>query len=159
LSKEEAVANRYVDDKGNPLETIEENAQFRRMPVYLELLVDQRYTQDILVHCANCPMPIDVLWVRINPEVAEAHAHASTGSTYGTTRTGAGLAIAKPPQYGIGANPIIGANDTRAVWGIGRGSSDIEFGPNAVTIEIFGCINIFAPPPKMPEEPKTDEEN
>jgi hypothetical protein len=156
VSADTALAGRYVDEKGTPLPKADlTGQQFRRMPIYLRLLVDQRYISDVLVNCANCPMPIDVLWVLINPENRKSLDYASSAGTGGGLSasglgTGVSPSMGGPPSSsgtipsgrggsGMGANP--------AGVGVGGGrSGEYDFGPNAVLIEIYGSINIFAPP-------------
>ncbi|MGL6225895.1 MAG: hypothetical protein ACRC10_04615 [Thermoguttaceae bacterium] len=62
VSKQESLAKalvegRYVED--GKLE------QFKRIPVQMKVLIDQRYVSDFLVNCADSTMPIDVLNVTI----------------------------------------------------------------------------------------------
>jgi len=114
------------------------------MPVFLELRVDQRFISDVLVNCANCPMPIDVLWVTISPEHTQSFNYAPTVAA-APGMSGSGLS-----SGGIGSGRRSPAGATGATSGRARGagSSNIDFGPHEVTIEILGCINIFAPPEK-----------
>jgi len=138
----EALTGRYVDAVGSPLMTPDMTGQLRRMPVYLRLVVDQNRIPEVLVNCANCPMPIDVLWVTINPDAGQSFDFASamgtsTGMSGSSDSSGSGFATRPPrstrPQGG-------GSTGTRT------GASGVDYGPNALTIEIFGCINIFSPP-------------
>jgi len=116
-----AMAGRYVDDAGNPLMDADLAGQLRRMPIYLRFVVDQRRISDVLVNCANCPMPIDVLWVTAN--------FSSSGSG----------------GVGGGNNQTSGRRGAGAGAGAGT-NNEIDFGPDAVTVDIYGCINIFTPP-------------
>ena len=163
-----AMAGRYVDADGSPLMDADLSGQFRRMPIYLCFLADQRRISDILVNCANCPMPIDVLWVTVNPNATKSFEFIST--------TGAGMAGSGSDSYsssysdgGSGRGSSSSRGSTRggssaagAAGGIiglpdrsgGRAATDIDFGSDAVVIEIFGCINIFTPP----EAQKIDSE-
>jgi uncharacterized membrane-anchored protein YhcB (DUF1043 family) len=159
--KSMALAGRYVDDAGSPLMEANFTGQFRRMPIYLRFVVDQRRIADVLANCANCPMPIDVLWVTINPEGTQSFDYASA------TGTGAGMgseSFSVRPSRGAGgrsegtrrstirdgsgsASGIIGLpTQTGGGRGGGTGVSEIDYGHDAVTIDIRGCINIFAPP-------------
>lgn len=159
---EEEVANmkrdrRYVDETGKPLAYTDPIpfAQFNRMPVVLRLVVDQRYIPEILVNCANCAMPIDVLRVRINPGsskpfdvvtyVPEAGLQAQ--GTGGSGASGSGMTGGPGGDvgYGSGGTTTVGSASS-------PGASDTQldvdgaggiYGSNAVPIEIYGCINIF----------------
>jgi uncharacterized membrane protein YgcG len=132
------LAGRYVDAEFKPI--IDEpflSGPLRRMPVYLRFLVDQRNIAEVLVNCANCPMPIDVLGVTINPDAVRPF-EFSSGSSRSAIEGGSGG---------------ISSGRTRRQDGSSGGSGrmmtgDVDFGPNAVVIEIYGCINIFAPPNK-----------
>ncbi|MDR1483893.1 MAG: hypothetical protein LBT09_03620 [Planctomycetaceae bacterium] len=119
---------RYVDAKNIPLPADAPSpfGEFNRMPICLRLIVDRQRIPDILVNCANCAMPIDVLAVRINT------------SGGGTTRTGS----ANQPT-----RPSTGAIDSGKQQIVMDGSSGLDsiYGSNAVPIEIYGCINIFNP--------------
>jgi hypothetical protein len=60
---------RYVDATGVPITGPPPPGEpFKRMPVYLELIVDQREIPKLLVECANAPMPVEVRQLRINPD-------------------------------------------------------------------------------------------
>ena len=139
-ARQAAMMGRYVDADGNPLMEPDFTGQFRRMPVYLKLRVDQRYISDILVNCANSPMPIDVMWVTVNPSATQSFEFASA-TGMGTSFDGGGFS-ARGGGGGGGASGRFsgaGAGGTQTTGGI-------DFGPNEVIIEIFGCINIFSPP-------------
>jgi len=150
----QALGGRYVDASGAPLMEAEEAlaGQFRRMPVYLNFLADQRYISDILVSCANCPMPIDVKWVTINPDATQDFSFAASTSTGmgGSSGFGSGSGMmsssmssgSRPRSTGMGARPPGGGSSMSR----GTGTSNVNFGSHAVQIEIYGCINIFSPP-------------
>ena len=160
-AKSAALAGRYVDDDGNPLMEADLTGQFRRMPVYLRFVVDQRRIADVLANCANCPMPIDVLWVTINPDATDKFEFASSGTGMGmgmdsesyTPRRGASGSGRSSASYeGGGAGPgIIGLSPSAGGMGggMGGGANAVDYGADAVSIEIYGCINIFAPPDKQ----------
>ncbi|MCL2710902.1 MAG: hypothetical protein FWE95_08480 [Planctomycetaceae bacterium] len=140
-----AMAGRYVDAEGKPLMEPDLTSQFRRMPVLLELRVDQRYISDVLVNCANCPMPIDVLWVTVSPDNTQQFNYAPTAST------GQGMSGGQSGGMGAGRRSGGGGGSLGGSQGRvrgGMGTTNVDYGPNEVTIEILGCINIFAPPEK-----------
>jgi hypothetical protein len=148
-ARAQALGGRYVGADGAPLMEAEEAlaGQFRRMPVYLNFLADQRFISDILVSCANCPMPIDVLWVTINPEETQDFAFAATTSSmmggdsgFGRSSMSSGRSSRSSGSSGMGARSG-GRSHANS-----SGTTNVDFGPHAVQIEIFGCINIFSPP-------------
>ena len=143
MAKREAMMGRYVDAAGAPLTEPDFTGQFRRMPVYLNLRVDQRYISDVLVNCANCPMPIDVLWVTVNPGNTQPFDYSSAA---GTSAMGGSMMGSSGRGTGGSSGPM------RSSGGGSRGASgstgNVDFGHHEVIVEIFGCINIFAPPSK-----------
>ena len=70
-SEGEAVAKsidegRYLDPEGKPLPPGEAaSKQFKRMPIFLRLAIDQREINKLLVECANSPLPVEVRQLRI----------------------------------------------------------------------------------------------
>lgn len=122
---------RYVDANNVPLaaDAPPPFGEFNRMPICLRLIVDRQRIPDILVNCANCAMPIDVLSIRINPGSGDANIrHGNQNlSAARTTNIGSGIDIGKQT--------------------IMDGSSGLDsiYGSNSVPIEIYGCINIFNP--------------
>ena len=71
-------AGRYVDAKGAPLVpgTNVADSEFKRMPVYLKLFMDQREISHLLVQCANSPLPVEVRQLRINPKGTQINSQA-----------------------------------------------------------------------------------
>jgi hypothetical protein len=60
-----SAGKRYVDAKGAPLKgaalaALGKSASFKRMPVYMQLEVDQRYLGRLLAECANSPLTVEV---------------------------------------------------------------------------------------------------
>ena len=145
---------RYVDEKGTPLKADEKSKfdQFKRMPICLRLIVDQRKIPEILVNCANCSMPIDVLWVRINPGAAKPFELSALDSTATSVSSAAGSEMSSGDGSGYGGS--MDGGGMGGTGGGGMGSDDIQvrldgvggpYGTNAIPIEIYGCINIFNP--------------
>ncbi|MDR0610238.1 MAG: hypothetical protein LBG58_09030 [Planctomycetaceae bacterium] len=154
--------NRYVDDKAKPLKAGEKSPfdQFKRMPICLRLIVDQRRIPEILVNCANCSMPIDVLWVRINPAATKPFDLGAYDASVAAGGAGAGGS-----DMGMGAGSMGRGGDMGDGGGSGGGyggsagsgrttADDTQvridsiggvYGTNAIPIEIYGCINIFNP--------------
>ena len=165
--KTAALTGRYVDDIGSPLTDVDLTGQFRRMPIYLRFIVDQKRVADVLANCANCPMPIDVLWVTINPDATDSFDFASAsgaGAGVGGESDSFSSFAARPSRSagrsgGQGQSAFSGGGGTTGGIiglptssgggsGMGTAGNEIDYGPDAVTIDIYGCINIFAPPDK-----------
>ena len=151
LTQKTAMTGRYVDIDGKPIMDGDTaiTGQYRRMPVYLRFRVDQRRISDILVNCANCPMPIDVLWVTINPGAVQSFEYASStsSSTGSSSDSSSSSSSSSGGSFIQGPRPRPGAGgNTQGNQRPSAGRGDTDFGPDVVEIEIYGCINIFAPP-------------
>ena len=130
--------NRYVDQNAQPLAASAAAPfnEFNRMPICLRLIVDQRRIPEILVNCANCAMPIEVLWVRINPGATrpfELSAYVGSGIVSGEVTSEMGTVNASAP------GGISGAESAPMQLGGTLGA----YGSEAIPIEIYGWINIF----------------
>ncbi|MDZ4658236.1 MAG: hypothetical protein SH868_11720 [Bythopirellula sp.] len=62
------LASRYLDDLGAPIADGTVGAEYRQLPIRMDLVMDQRYIPRLLIECANSPLPIEVKQIRINPE-------------------------------------------------------------------------------------------
>ncbi|MEX2114216.1 MAG: hypothetical protein WD845_13575 [Pirellulales bacterium] len=58
---------RYLDATGKPMAAGAPQGPFKRMPVYMELVVDEREIPKLLVECANSPLPVEVHQLRVAP--------------------------------------------------------------------------------------------
>jgi hypothetical protein len=105
----EAVAkaideNRYVDPDGKPLPSgAAALLQFKRMPIYMKLTIDQREINKLLVECANAPLPVEVRQLRINPSKGEG---SSSGSAKKNTSGGQAATAAPMTESEIFEVPI-----------------------------------------------------
>ena len=92
----EAVAKpidekRYVDPDGKPLRSgAAALLQFKRMPIFLRLTIDQREINKLLVECANAPLPVEVRQLRINPLGGVGTSSSSTKKSSGGAPTSTG---------------------------------------------------------------------
>ena len=112
------LANRYVDERGNPLAADSEKPkQFNRIPVFMRVTIDQRELGKFLVLCANSPLPIEVRQFRLeSPEYLVSKGDRNQRGTGG----GAGKTLDLTPAT--------------------------DAGYYDVAIEVFGIIYIFNPP-------------
>ena len=80
---EQLLAARYLDAEGSPVdgdvETLAEEP-YRRLPVRMILMMEQRWIPQLLVFCANQALPIEVQGLRVNPGKA-AVGFGAGGST------------------------------------------------------------------------------
>jgi hypothetical protein len=71
---ETLLNNRYLDAEGAPLsgtpdgDPSELGVEFRRLPVHMSLMMDERWIPRVLLECANAPLPIEVERVRVNSD-------------------------------------------------------------------------------------------
>ena len=83
----ELADGRYVDDQGNPLGAASTGpfAEFKLMPVLIDVFMDQRKIPFLLAECANSELPVEVRQVRINPRSGD-----SGGSKLASNAAGGG---------------------------------------------------------------------
>ncbi|MCA9234727.1 MAG: hypothetical protein KDA44_04625 [Planctomycetales bacterium] len=143
------VEGRYVDDAGQPVADLESaGAQFRRLPVHMTLLMDQRWLPTVLVECANSPLPIEVTCVRVNPEQSGQGVESALNSG------GAGGAGGGYGRGGGGYSAPMGGGEFGGGGGYGRGGggatvnlSDLK-SSGLDTIDIQGVVYIYQRPNK-----------
>jgi hypothetical protein len=117
-SAEGSDDGRYVDEQGKPMSSsAAQQGEFKRMPVYLELVMDQREIHALLAACANSPLPVEVRQLRVN-SLAEAAASRTGGSSAGFG--------------GPGPSALTG--------------TDQDQNANDVSVELHGIIYIFNAP-------------
>jgi hypothetical protein len=131
-NRQQLMADRYVDDKGKPLPYTPDYPyakhpcnEFKRMPIHLNFVMDQRRLPKLLIECANSTMPIEVQLIRISK---------SAGSG------GGGSAAPGPAVHGSGSAASKGSDE----------GSDPSSGDDR-EIEMFGVIYIYNPPPDRPK--------
>lgn len=142
------IEGRYVDDKGKPLPydiefpyTKHPYAEFKMMPIRMNLVMDQRRLPELLVECANSNMPIQVRRVRImKTQGGSLDLGATAAPAAGAGRGGAGPArgmpMAAPARAGAGMGMARPAGDTKGDEG----------SPYDIPVEIQGVIYIYNPP-------------
>lgn len=139
---------RYLDAADEPLGSDDPApfAEFKRMPICLKLIVDQRRIPEILVNCANCSMPIDIRQVRIRPEngMSQMGGAFGMGGPMGGMSRGGGM-----PGGMSGGMPGV-RNSGDDLGGVSLGRSELGessgYGADAIRISIYGVINIYNEP-------------
>jgi hypothetical protein len=131
-NRQQLMADRYVDDKGKPLPYTPDYPyakhpcnEFKRMPIHLNFVMDQRRLPKLLIECANSTMPIEIQLIRISKS-------ASSG--------GGENAATGPAAHGSGSAAPKGGDE----------GSDLSSGDDR-EIEMFGVIYIYNPPPDRPK--------
>ena len=104
------VSNRYLDTEGNPVEVTPGSygsTEFRKLPIRMTLLMDQRYIPRVLIECANAALPVEVKQLSVNPD--------QSGEGFGGDRAGGGRG-GYAVQGGADANdPTLATVDIRGV--------------------------------------------
>jgi len=151
---------RYVDLDMKPLaeEDAPPMAEVNIMPVCLDLIVDQRKISDILVECANSPMPIDVKLVRYSPGMAQTGVLGaglpSSGMGGDSMSGGGGMSSGSMGGGGMGGGGMGGSGaqgmgaDTSALNQFDIGGKIGPYGSDAVNIQIIGVIYVYNEPDK-----------
>ncbi len=125
----------YCDSSGKPLtaeelESSEDSKMFRMMPFQMEVRIDQRKIDSLLVELARAALPIDVRQVRIN-------ARAAVGG--GGSESDAGMS--QQPMSMQLSSGMGGA--------AGSGTSDnLSLRQHDVTLELRGLIGLMQSPDK-----------
>jgi hypothetical protein len=86
------LAGRYLDETGQPLADASGSlgVEYRQLPIYMSLIMDQRWIPHLLIECANAALPIEVKQVRMNPGQG-AQGYEQGGGYGGTTTSVQGL--------------------------------------------------------------------
>ncbi len=75
---------RYVDADGKPQSSTDAAQKpYKRMPVSLHVVMDQRELPNLLAEFANSPLPVEVKQLRINPKSTGKKSTGSTNSSSG----------------------------------------------------------------------------
>lgn len=64
----ELFANRYIGPDGQPMSSEPPPTEaFKRLPIRMQLWMDERWLPQLIAECANAPLQVEVQEVRINP--------------------------------------------------------------------------------------------
>ncbi len=110
------LAYRYLDAEGRPYGGEPEDAEFRRLPVRMRLMMDQRWIPQLLIECANAALPIEVKQLRLNPD-----------------QSGAGFGSMASRSF-MGGSRVL------------RGMDSLEADANLADVEIRGIVYIYNKP-------------
>jgi len=133
------LTNRYVDNNGEPLaaDAAHPYAEFKMMPIYMRLRIDQRRIPRLLAECANSNMPIEIKAIEFQPgrglrfDLGALERKSSEDSQGGVG--GGGF---------VGFGSPVGSAKTPSSYDI-QEDSDTTYD---VTLELNGIIYIFNPP-------------
>jgi hypothetical protein len=138
---QDRLTNRYIDEKGVPLEVDAKGpyAEFKMMPISMKLEMDQRKISKLLAECVNRSMPIEVRRLRIRPGEGEIFDPATkTSSTAATNLSASRTSVIRSRVSERSA----GGRTQRAALN----TVETEMGPYDVPVEIQGIIYIYNPP-------------
>lgn len=122
ITDEMVLAGRYLNAAGEPSESGPEDPEFRRLPIFMNLEMDQRWLPHLLVECANAALPVEVEQVKINPEKSGGSFATSGGRFGGGGRRGG--------EFGR----------------MTTGDEDTMPNPNIAKVEIQGVVYIYNEP-------------
>jgi hypothetical protein len=150
--------NRYIDAEGKPIADAATGTgtEFRRLPIRMVLMMDERYLPSILVECANAPLPIEVQRLRINKEksgIDKDNQPFELGASAGGAAPGM---MGRGMEGGRGMGRPMGGGEMGRGMGMPMGGRGYEGGmgmslnpadtANLATVEIQGLVYIYMPP-------------
>jgi len=174
-SRQLLMESRYVDDNGKPLSYDSEYpyakhpyAEFKMMPIRMNLVMDQRRLPKLLAECANSNMPILVRRIRMlkSPGAAAISLAAAPTAqqgqggapTPGVGGLGPGMPAGAPGMMmGAGRPTSRRGAGVEGIGGAGRmggaarqlGEKDGEATPYDIPVEVHGVIYIYNPPDRQ----------
>jgi hypothetical protein len=135
---------RYVDNRGNPLPpgAKSPHEEFKMMPIYMSLVVDQRQVPKLLVECANSTMPIEVR--RIQLKAGEAAAidlgSMATAAAAGPAARSDKPRSRMPAPKGSGGPRRLGSKSD---------AENSSAGQYDIPVDLAGVIYIYNPPDRQ----------
>ena len=155
--KSQLINFRYVDQNGMPLAATASPpfAEFKMMPVRMLLVVDQRRVANLLINCANSPMPVVVWQVGLNPGKGGTLNFGTAGGgmedAYGGAFGGGlgGMPTGGGMMPGVGGADMYGEETGGSAYGMGgapMAQNRDQQTTYDIPIEIQGIIYVFNPP-------------
>lgn len=117
----------------------------KRIPVKMNLKIDQRKIPLLVAECGNAPLMIEVRQVRINPSASQTAGYGGGGMGPGGM-PGAGSGGGMGMGGGLGGDEGEGGGGGMGPGGMGGGNVARSEFPNDVTVEVFGIVYIYNPP-------------
>ena len=148
------LANRYIDAEGKPIADASTGmgTEFRRLPIRMVLMMDERWLPKVLVECANAPLPIEVQRLRINREKSGMDKDNQAFDLGPSAGAAPGMMGGRGYEGGRGMEG--GGRSMGMPMGGGRGYEGGGMGmslnaadtANLATVEIQGLVYIYMPP-------------
>ena len=148
------LQNRYIDAEGKPIPDASTGmgTEFRRLPIRMVLMMDERWLPKVLVECANAPLPIEVQRLRINREKSGVDKDnqpfdlgASAGAGPGMSMGMGGRGGEGGRGMGMGMGMPMGGRGYEGGGGMGMTLNPADVA-NLATVEIQGLVYIYMPP-------------
>jgi hypothetical protein len=127
-SDNEWLADRYLDDKGQPLADVKNQpfAEFKQVFVYMRFIMDQRNIPNLVAACANARLPIETRQIRV--QVLKTDGLDSSGSSlFSGGGVGGGMGPGGMTSGGMGPGGMTSGGMTSG--GMGPGG----MGPGGMT--------------------------
>ncbi len=145
--------NRYIDDKGIAVGDPKKQpfAEFRMLPVKMRFVIDHRRIPNLLVACANSPLPIKVRQVSVSGVNAAASTDGAGGqeNAFGTPPGVGKAGGGQPPGLILGQQGDEGGNQTSAAGQpVKQAFGEVELGPYDMEVEVQGTVLIYNEPNK-----------
>jgi hypothetical protein len=134
---------RYVDNNSNPLPPPGKgpHEEFKMMPIYLSLVMDQRQIPKFLVECANSKMPIEVRRIQLKAGTSDPldiAAAADSGASRSVAR------VSKGPSVHVATTKSSGGRH-----GPGGDTDASQSGQYDVPVDVFGVMYLYNPPDRQ----------
>ena len=151
------LGNRYIGDDGLPAATAPtENAgaEFRKLPIHMTLVMDQRYVPTVITYCANSALPVEIQRVRISPEkngVDKLGQGFEMGAAGGSVASMPGMGGRGESGGGYGGRGEGGGGSMMSSSGYSGAAIAMPTGPGTsslATVDFQGIVYIYNPPSK-----------
>jgi hypothetical protein len=146
------LASRYIDGEGKPIADASTGTgtEFRRLPIRMVLMMDERWLPKVLVECANAPLPIEVQRLRINAEKSgmdKDNQPFDLGAAAGASGGMGSMGMGRGGEMGMPMGRPMGMPMGRGGEGMAMGMSlNAADTANLATVEIEGVVYIYMPP-------------
>jgi hypothetical protein len=178
MEKQMLTNGRYLDENGKPkagdasmaatdpaadpaaaASSAGPTEEYLRLPVRMQLVMDQRWLTHLIAECANQPLRVEVQQVRINPSdfgTSSGADYSMMGAGMGSGREGYGGGYVGGGRGGY--EGAFGGGSTANLFPELTGVQTFSAQPNMVNVVVQGIIYIFNPPDasrlKVTEEPQ-----
>ncbi|RIK79560.1 MAG: hypothetical protein DCC67_10340 [Planctomycetota bacterium] len=154
------LMNRYVNEEGKPITdgATTPTGEYRRLPVRMVLMMDQKWIPRVLIECANAALPIEVQRLKINAAKSGVDKTGQAFDMPGAPSGGGGVGgsmYGRGEYGGAGMGRPIGMEGGYGRGGYGGGYggesmsvplTDLERLGAMATVEVQGLVYIYNVP-------------